>query len=349
MPALGLRGRRPAAAAVLTTCLGLIVTVVPTLAPAIAGAAPAPQGSPQPLAVTMVGSNGVGRIMSPGRACADGGTGNYRHYSISALLPSGVLSQLTGTLDGSVDVHHDGQEPPVGPVQGGAFLLGTQTHVTLSNTRGAVQLVLQGGQCTSPTSPLTFSADGHQINAGPFTGAFTVSPDPSTTNGSYTGATGSGTYTLSAGVAPGADNPWNLALNGSLAIREPALTVTAVSVFWGNLGLDYVTRTVSVTYQVTNSGAGDAFGTSLVSTSSPTNGVTPIGPQPQALGDLPAGQTTQVTVRYQFGLLAPCAVVILNCKFSSVVTVSLPDALDVGATRSATVAITAPALPPPLS
>jgi hypothetical protein len=125
--------------------------------------------------------------------------------------------------------------------------------------------------------------------------------------------------------------------------------VTVLNTFWGNLGLDYVTRTVSVTYQVTNSGTGDAFSTSVVSTSSPTNGVTPKGPQPQALGDLPAGQSAQFTVLYQLGLLAPCAVVILNCKFSSVVTVSLPDALDVAATRSATLPISAPALPPPLS
>lgn len=317
--------------------------------PSASTAAGAPQGSAQPLTVTLSGSNGVGRIVSPARACSDGGTGNYRHYGISAPLPAGVLSQLTGTLDGSLDVHHDGQEPPVGPVQGGAFLLGTQTHATLSNYRGAVQLVLQGGQCTSPTAPLSFSADGHQINAGPFTGTFAVSTDPSTTNGSYTGATGSGTYTLSAGIAPGADNPWSLALNGTISIREPALTVTVLNTFWGNLGLDYVTRTVSVTYQVTNSGSGDAFATSLVSTSSPTNGVTPLGPKPQVLGDLAAGQSAQVTVRYQFGLLAPCALVILNCKFSSVVNVLLPDALDVAATRTATLPISAPVLPPPLS
>jgi hypothetical protein len=326
--------------------LGLIVGATSLPLSAVAAA---PQGSPQPLVVSVSGTNGVGRIMTPGRACSAGGTGNYRHYGISTSLAPGALSQLTGTLDGSLDIHHDGQEPPVGPVQGGAFLLGTQSHVTLSNYRGAVQLLLQGGQCASPTSPLTFSADGHQVNAGPFTGSFAVNADPSTTNGSYTGTTGSGTYTLSAGIAPGADNPWSLALNGTISIREPALQATVASVFWGNLGLDYVTRTVSVTYQVTNSGTGDAFGASLVSTSSPTNGVTPLGPQPQALGDLPAGQSAQVTVRYQFGLLAPCALVILNCKFSSVVTVSLPDALDVAATRNATLPVSAPALPPPLS
>ena len=119
----------------------------------------------------------------------------------------------------------------------GASWLGAQTHVTLSNYRGAVQLVLQGGQCTSATAPLSFSADGHQINAGPFSGSFAVSTDPSTTNGSYTVATGSGTYTLSAGIAPGADNPWSLALNGTISIREPALTVTVLDTLLGQPGI----------------------------------------------------------------------------------------------------------------
>ena len=329
--------------------VGVSALLVTSVVTGTAHATPAPQGSPQPLTVSLSGTNGVGRIVSPGRACSDGGTGNYRHYSITSQLPAGVFSQLTGTLDGTIDVHHDGQEPPVGPVVGGAFLLGTQSHVTVSNYRGAVQLLLQGGQCGSPTAPLSFSADGHQINAGPFTGTFTVNTDPSTTNGSYSGASGSGTYTLSAGVAPGADNAWSLALNGGIKINEPKLSVSVVNTFWGNLGLDYVSRVVTVTYQITNSGPGDAFNTSLVSTSSPTTGVTALGPQPQALGDLPAGQSAQVAVRYQLGLLAPCALVILNCNFSSVVSVSLPDALDVPATSSATLPIMAPALPPPLS
>jgi hypothetical protein len=41
--------------------------------------------------------------------------------------------------------------------------------------------------------------------------------------------------------------------------------------------------------------------------------------------------------------------VILNCNFSSVVNVSLPDALDVPSTPSSTLPVTAPVLPPPLS
>jgi hypothetical protein len=287
--------------------------------------------------------------MTPGRPCSDGGTGGYRHYSIDAPIPSGVLSQLTGTLRGSLDVHHDGQEPPTGPVQGGAFLLGSQSHVTLTNDRGAVQLLLQGGQCGSPSAPLSFSADGHQISAGPFNGTFSITTDQATTNGAYRMATGSGTYTLTAGVAPGANNSWSLALNGNLSILEPALTATVTRTFWGNLGLDYATRMVSVTYQITNSGKGDAYNTSLVSTSSPTNDVTALGPQPQPLGDLLAGQSTQVTVRYRLGLLSPCTAVILNCNFTSMVNVALPDALDVPATSSATLPVTAPALPPPLS
>jgi hypothetical protein len=317
------------------------------LVPAQANAAG--QGTPQPLTTSLSGSNGVGSIVAPGRACSDGGSGSYRHYSIDAPLPGGVLSQLTGSLRGTLDVHHDGQEPPVGPVQGGAFLLGTQSHVTLTNYRGAVQLLLKGGQCGSPTSPLTFSPDGHQITAGPFTGTFAVNTDPSTTNGSYRGSTGSGTYTLTAGIAPGADNAWSLALNGAISILEPTLAVTVDHTFWGNLGLDYATRIVSVTYKVVNNGPGDAYGASLVSTSSPTNDVQALGPQPQPLGDLLNGQSTFVTVRYHLGLLSPCQAVILNCTFSTVVNLSSPDALDVPAAPSATLSATAPSVPPPLS
>ena len=318
-----------------------------------ATAAPPPQGSPQPLSVSLTGTNGVGRIMVPGRTCADGGTGAYRHYSIDTALPGGVLSQLTGTLRGSFDVHHDGPEPPVAPAAGGAFLLGDQSHVTFTNYRGAVQLILHGGQCGGTTFPLTFSADGHQISFGtsatPASGSWDVSTTPGTTNGAYRSATGSGTYKLTAGVAPGADNPWTLQLSGNISILEPNLKATVASVFWGNLGLDYAFRIVSVTYTITNSGTGDAFNTSLVSTSSPTDDVIPMGPQPQALGDLLAGQSTQVTVRYQIGLLSPCTLVILNCHFTSVVNMSGPDALDVPGNFSSTLPVTAPNLPPPLS
>ncbi len=107
-------------------------------------------------------------------------------------------------------------------------------------------------------------------------------------------------------------------------------------------------RNVSVTYQVTNSGPGDSYGDTLVSTSSTTPGVTPLGITPQPLGDLAAGASTTVTVRYNLGLLAPCTLVILNCKFASTLTATMPDALDVPSTLSASTPVSAPTLPPPL-
>jgi hypothetical protein len=287
--------------------------------------------------------------MAPGRACADGGSGAYRHYSITSPIPSGAFAQIPGTIDGSIDVHHDGTEPPTGPVTGGAFLLGDQSHATLTNYRGAVQVLLHGGQCGSPTSPISFDPTGHVVTAGPFSGTWDVNTTPGTTNGAYRSATGTGGYTLTAGVAPGADNAWTLTLNGQISILEPNLVATVVATYWGDLGLDYALRKVSVTYKVTNTGPGDAYGTSLVSTASPTNGVVAEGPPNQPLGDLQNGQSELVSVKYQLGLLSPCQLVILNCNFSTVVNMSGPDALDVPGSFSSTLPVTAPALPPPLS
>jgi hypothetical protein len=52
-------------------------------------------------------------------------------------------------------------------------------------------------------------------------------------------------------------------------------------------------------------------------------------------------------VRYQLGLLQPCAAVILACAFATTLTVDLPDALDVPHLSSKTVQVKSPALPPP--
>jgi hypothetical protein len=339
----------------LARCRRLLVAAIPAslLVTGLgSGAKAAPQGSPQPLNVTVsdaTGTTSAGRIMAPGRPCTDGGSGAYRHYSITSPLSPGVFGQIPGTIDGSIDVHHDGTEPPTGAVSGGAFLLGDQTHATLSNYRGALQVLLHGGRCGSTTAPISFDPTGHVVSAGPFTGSFDVNTTPGTTNGAYRGATGHGTYTLNAGVAPGANNKWSLVLNGNISILEPTLTATVVSSFWGDLGIDYAFRIVTVTYNVTNNGPGDAYNTALASTSSPTNDVTALGPQPQALGDLLAGQSQIVTVRYRLGLLSPCTLVILNCSFTSVVTMSGADALDVPGTFVSTLPVTAPTLPPPLS
>jgi hypothetical protein len=77
--------------------------------------------------------------------------------------------------------------------------------------------------------------------------------------------------------------------------------------------------------------------------------VSPLGPTPQPLFDLPSGASQIVQVRYQFSLLTgPCKLIILNCAFHSTVTVNMPDALDAPHVLTATAPSKAPALPPPL-
>ena len=301
---------------------------------------------PQPFGGTFSGTNGSSRIGDPGRRCSEGGSGEYRHISLETPVSPILSAALPGFLRATIDVHHDGDEPVGTPLTGGAataFLQGTESHATASNQRGSVQIRLSGGTCAAP--PLTF--DGTTVS-----GSGTWALDPTGTTGAYRQATASGgTYTLSAGVAPGADNPWTLKLNGNLSVLQPHLAVDVVSTTWGNLGVDYVTRRVTVTYRVTNTGPGDAFAAVMTGTSSPTAGVIPLGPQPQNLGDLLNGESTTFSVRYQFSLLTgPCLLVILNCHFDTVTAVSLPDALDQADTPPPTVTnhVTAPLFPPPL-
>ncbi len=309
---------------------------------ALVPATSATGAGPHDLTFSVAGSNGVGSIVNPGLPCASGGQGSYRDFTVAAPLPSGVLSNLTGDLRASLDVQHDGVEPPVGPVTTNAFLLGSVSHVTLSNQRGTVQLVLTSGTCAKPTLPF----DGTTV--GPATVTWAVDPTSPSNSGSYRGSSGSGTLQLQAGVAPGADNPWSMSSKGKITVLQPALSISVVNTFWGNLGLDYALRNVSVTYQIKNSGPGDAFGVVLASATSPTSGVTPLGPAPQALDDLASGATENVTVAYHLDLLQPCALVVLGCSFNTKLTVTMPDALDVPATQTASAQVTAPNLPPPL-
>ena len=82
-----------------------------------------------------------------------------------------------------------------------------------------------------------------------------------------------------------------------------------------------------------------------------TSWVFPLGPVPQNIGDLLAGESTNIAVRYQFTLInGPCKLVILGCQFDTKVSVSMPDALDKADTPppSRTNSVTAPTFPPPL-
>jgi hypothetical protein len=307
---------------------------------------------PQPFNGSWSGANAYDRIQDPGRRCADGGKGQYRHVSIESPLGSSnpMSANLPGVIRGSFAVHHDGTElvgSPISPAANQAFLLGTDSHVTLSNQRGSVQLRLSAGNCTTPT--LDF--DGTTV-----VGSGTWTIDPNSTTGSYhptapTPSTGTGTFTLSLGVAPGADNPWTLALNGNITVPQPSLSVAVVNTYWGNLGLDYATRRVTVTYRVTNNGPGDTFNPVVTKAAPVTYGVKLMAGQiPQALPDLAHGESTTFIVRYQFGLSSPCKV-IFDCNFKTTIAVSMPDVLDKATSPppQVTTSQKAPTLPPPVS
>lgn len=330
--------------------------------------APASASEPPPnLVVTLQGENGVVRATEPGLTCADDGEGSYRHYLIDAPLAGGVVSNLTGKARATLDVHYDGDKALTaqGP---NAFLLGTESRLTLSNERGSVQVALPAGSCAAPL--VTF--DGTTASLG---------------TGSWTKLTGTGAYrdvkvlhntgkfNFTAEMSPGADNAWRLNLNGLIEVLQPELTVKVERSYWGNLGLDYVTRVVTVVYRIANTGPGDSFGARFKSAQPTTAGVRACGepqslldscpqsaPPERALGDLslctpnldgslPSTCDTElVTVRYRIEPLAPCenSDTLLGCDFETEVKVDMPDALDVTASKSAAARARTPEFPPSL-
>lgn len=311
-------------------------------------ASPVGAAGPVPLAVDIRATDGVGTSEHPGRSCAEGGSGAYWHYDYGAKLAPRVFSSLPGDVRAHLDLHSDvARFPnsagayPAPPPGATAFLQGDGSHVSLLNERGSLRFRMTAGDCAEPK--LNF--DGVIASGG---GAWAIGSDGGA--GAYRQATGSGTFTLTAEVNPGADNTMALKLNGSIGVLQPSLKVEAVDTYWGGLGTDYLTRRVTVVYKATNTGPGDAFGTRMVSATSPTAGVSALGPQDQPLGDLLAGEGQLFKVRYELGLDKPCALVILGCTFDTSVTVRMPDALDVAQDFTAPVkGVKAPDLPPPLS
>jgi hypothetical protein len=303
--------------------------------------------APAQLNVVLQSSDGVGRITTPGRSCAEGGDGAHWHYDYGSQLKPGVFSGLAGEVRAHLDLHSEDDatridpdpDPPFDGTGAGAFLQGEESHASLLNQRGTVKLRLRSGTCDDPT--LAF--DGR--NAA---GAGTWTVDRGV--GAYRDATGSGTFTVEqAEVGPGADNAISLLLNGEIDVLQPALQVDVVDAYWGLLGADYLLRRVTVVYRITNTGPGDSFASKLTGASSPNAGVgVRDGYVPKYLGDLGQAESELVKVKYQLGLVEPCALVVLGCEFDVNVRVLLPDALDRPDTQSQTVRVRAPDFPPPL-
>ena len=217
-----------------------ITALVAVLAPGSLGATP--------LNVDVAGGNGVVRATDAALSCSDDGEGSYRHYFAEAPLAAGALSKLGGSLRSTLDVHYDG--PAALGSQPSAFLLGSESHVTLSNPRGTVQILLRRGTCQAPG----VSFDG--VTAGvPFpAGSWSSSAGDVAGTGAYRQVTGSGAFGFSAELNPGADNAWALRLSSALEVLQPEVRVKIERTFWGNLRLDYLDRVVSVVYRVGNVG-----------------------------------------------------------------------------------------------
>ncbi|CAN5742013.1 hypothetical protein BH20ACT2_BH20ACT2_10740 [soil metagenome] len=331
--------RRRTAIALILVVFALVVGVA--WAPRNAASLPAASAAPVPVVIGASGANGEGRIETPGRRCADGGDGAYWNYDYGAALAGGLFSALPGELRLHLALHSDEVRFPNSglPVAGaGAFLQGDESFAVLANDRGTVKLRLRSGDC-----------DDHTLGFDGITAAGAGAWLVDAGQGAYRDVSGSGSFTFTADVAPGADNPFDVALTGSLAVLQPTFDIEVVDTFWGGLGTDYVTRRPTVVFKITNTGPGDAFGAKVAQISSSTPGVAAINTQAGlALGDLAAGDSEFVATRFQLGLLQPCQLVVLGCVFSTTTRISWADALDVVTTPQLSRPATAPNLPPPL-
>ena len=196
--------------------------------------------------------HGVG----PGRPVAEGGSADSWHHDYTAELPRTALGTLSPVLPSevrlTVDVHADPTAATPRRTYSTAFLAGGSNQAVVANARGSVRLDLRKGTGTCADKPVAFDGTTATVNGG----AWAIVD----ASGAYRGATGTGTFNLQAAVAPGADNPFSLQLSGTVDALDPTITVQPVTSFWGNLGVDYLNRVVTVVYRFTNTGPGDAFG-----------------------------------------------------------------------------------------
>jgi hypothetical protein len=298
----------------------------PVTAPVSASTAtPPPPPPPLPpiaIGITTGGTNGVGRANQPGLPCDDGGDGASWHYGYESSLPSGPFTSLPTDLRMNLDLHADGALPTLPTDAPNGFLKGSESTVSLVNERGTVVLRLHdGGACDERTARVT-RTDGTSE------GRWEVDHG----SGSYESITGDGTFAVGAGIAPGADNPWNLQLDGDVTVDRPNLSASLVGLTWGPLGTDLITRRPWVTVRITNHG-GDAFGVRLTGAASATSGATLLSGAPAELGDLLTGESAVITLRYKLQLLGPCLAVVVLCEFDVDLATSMHDALDRTATE----------------
>ncbi|HVT77063.1 MAG TPA: hypothetical protein VHD87_08540 [Acidimicrobiales bacterium] len=325
-------GRRAKALGVLSIVVFVLGTHAPTQA-----------AGPNGLTLGMSGANGTGTAEVPGVACADGGSGDNWHYSYAATAPAGVFT-ATLPADVRVGLNLHAEPDAVTPTRtySHAFLLGSESDAWLTNARGALRLAMTAGSGTCADSPLDF--DGTTASGE---GSWVVAAG----TGAYRDASGNGSFDLSAAVGPGADNPFNLNMLGSVAVLQPSISVPGASARWdGSLHLNYLKRVVTVTYTVANTGPGDAFGVNLIAVESLTPGVTAqFAPgSSRRVGDIAAGASRSVSVTYTTTTSnPPCALLVVGCVVQARLTFQVPDALDVSAAPAPSVdtAATAPLLP----
>lgn len=301
---------------------GLAGLLVAAVVGSVVVAIPQPSAAaPLPVAISVTGANGTGRSTQPGLACNAGGDGAAWHYGYEAELPAGTFTGLPTSLRLNLDVHGElvgfSSGGPGGPADNG-FLQGSESTVALVNERGTVVLRLSdGGSCSARTALVT----GESATTN---GSWEV--DSGT--GAFESATGVGTFDVTAGIAPGADNPFDLDLAGAIDVAAPDLQVTVATTWWGNLGIDFLLRQPTVVYRITNAGDGDAFAAQLNSAAPSSPGAYAIAGTPAALGDLAPGESAYIAVRYRLDLLGPCTLIVLGCRFNVAVHTSMVDGLD---------------------
>jgi len=266
------------------------------------------------------GINGSGTSIVPGTACVDSGSGDSWSFNYGpSFAPAG---QFTQTLSAQMGFALDFHAEPTGtdPRTYNKGFFGPNGSITITNTRGSVQLRINAGDCSNPT----VSFNGQTVS-----GSGTWSMLSNT--GAYRQATGNGTVNVSARVDTATNAPFTLLVQGQVDVLDPAITISATKAEWVQPN-DYQNRKLTVTYTVKNTGIGDAFGVKLIGVTPTTGGVTanfPAGTE-RNVGNIKAGKTQTVKVVYTLAKSnPPCTRVYAGCSVTAQLTFRVPDAMDV--------------------